>query len=267
MSEIFTFTVEADDGAKMFVNDLMVLDGLKIGCSSIDGTIALMKDTMYSVVLEYQDLTGDGSVRLSWRSRSQPQEVIPPRALFASSTSFFLSNSNNTLFVNPARLCATTSTAFGPELSILTAGVQASFSIQGRDEYGNHRHGPESGVMPREWSLAEPVVKGLLLPFSATVMNLTGNFSTTNSTTNVTTYVPSVVTSGRVSVREGDYVGMWIHLHNLREDREIIAHSQYGSISVSPPFSQLPPMQEPYVIYDIDGLPGGQRRDFDLGTP
>lgn len=121
--------------------------------------------------------------------------------------------------------------------------------------------------MPREWSLAEPVVKGLLLPFSATVMNLTGNFSTTNSTTNVTTYVPSVVTSGRVSVREGDYVGMWIHLHNLREDREIIAHSQYGSISVSPPFSQLPPMQEPYVIYDIDGLPGGQRRDFDLGTP
>ena len=129
-SEVFTFTVEADDGAKMYVNDLMILDGLGIGCASIDGTIALMKESMYPVVIEYQDLVGNGSIRLSWRSRSQKHELIPSHAFFSSSTSFFLSNSNNTLFVNPARLCAATSTAFGPQLSILTAGAQASFSIQ-----------------------------------------------------------------------------------------------------------------------------------------
>lgn len=74
-SEVFTFYITADDGAKLLVNDLLIAENGASTCSIVEGTIAAMQDTVYPIELEYYDLVGNATIRLEWSSRSQPREV------------------------------------------------------------------------------------------------------------------------------------------------------------------------------------------------
>jgi hypothetical protein len=97
------------------------------------GTIALVQGVLYPIRLDYYKRTGNATVRLSWSSTSQPLQVVPPEALFTNTTSYYLSNSNQPLFVEPAAVCAAVSLLGGPQLTIATAGLQASFTLQVKD--------------------------------------------------------------------------------------------------------------------------------------
>jgi hypothetical protein len=129
-SEVITFQVEVDRSAKLYVNGLLVLDRKQSLNSVIYGTIALMKDVLYPIQLDYYKVTGNGTVRLSWFSASQPVQIVPKERLFSNSTSYFLSNSNQPLFVEPGVVCASTSECGGPQLTVATAGSKARFTLQ-----------------------------------------------------------------------------------------------------------------------------------------
>jgi PKD repeat protein len=81
-SETYTFIVRADDGIRLWVNGVLVIDNWTTrGRPENRGTIALQAGQKYPLVLEYFENTGQASVRLSWSSASQAQEVIPPSQL------------------------------------------------------------------------------------------------------------------------------------------------------------------------------------------
>jgi len=147
-SEVFTFSVAVDDGAKLWINDLLVIDHWYSRCSEVDGTIALMAGTLYPMKLEYKQVVGNASAHLSWSSRSQAKAVVPADALYSNTTTFNLCNQNQSLFVEPAIVCAATSTAEGAGLTGATAGLPAKFTIQSRDEYMNNRKASEAGIRP-----------------------------------------------------------------------------------------------------------------------
>jgi hypothetical protein len=129
-SEVITFQVEVDRSAKLYVNGILLLDrGLSLN-NVVYGTIALMKDVLYPLELKYYKVTGNASMRLSWVSRSQTLQIIPTTMLFTNTTSYFLSNSNQPLFVEPAVVCATSTAFGGPQLTIATAGSMAQFTLQ-----------------------------------------------------------------------------------------------------------------------------------------
>ena len=131
-SEVFTFSVYCDDGARLYINDLLILDHWYSRISEVDGTIALVSGTMYPLRLEYKQVTGNASVQLRWKSRTQPKAIVPRTAFYSWTTTHLLSNSNNSVYVEPAAVCSATSTAFGHGLSIATAGMPAFFTIQVR---------------------------------------------------------------------------------------------------------------------------------------
>ena len=235
-SEVFTFFITADDGAKLKVNDLLIAENGPSTCSIVEGTIAVMQDTVYPIELEYYDLVGNATIRLEWSSRSLPREIMDTRSFYSWSTSYYLSNSNNSLFVEPARMCASTSSAFGPQLSISTAGARSIFTIQSRDEYLNNRKGPDSGLMPKHWSLAQRVADSFIEAVAS----------------------PSRVTLQGVSTIPDAYKRKRIHLHELGWDAEIVAHTAAREVTVSPPFPYNPPVGSNFTVYDGDAL-----NDFD----
>ena len=83
-SETYTFILRADDGVRLWVNGVPVpvIDNWTTrGRPENSGTIALQAGQKYPLVLEYFENTNQASVRLSWSSASQAQEVIPPSQL------------------------------------------------------------------------------------------------------------------------------------------------------------------------------------------
>jgi hypothetical protein len=147
-SEVYTFSIAVDDGAKLWINDLLVVDHWYSRCSEVDGTIALMAGTLYPMRLEYKQIVGNASAHLSWSSRSQSKNVVPSTSLYSNTTTYNLCNRNQSLYVEPAVVCAATSTAEGAGLTGATAGRPAKFTIQSRDEYMNNRKLSDAGIRP-----------------------------------------------------------------------------------------------------------------------
>mmetsp|Transcript_34887 Transcript_34887/g.82189 ORF Transcript_34887/g.82189 Transcript_34887/m.82189 type:complete len:5981 (-) Transcript_34887:63-18005(-) len=147
-SEVYTFSIAVDDGAKLWINDLLIVDHWYSRCSEVDGTIALMAGTLYPLKLEYKQVVGNASAHLSWSSRSQDKQIVGSGRLYSNTTTFTLSNRNMSLYVEPAVVCASKSTAEGAGLTGATAGRPSKFTIQSRDEYMNNRKLADSGIRP-----------------------------------------------------------------------------------------------------------------------
>ena len=129
-SEVMTFQVEVFTSAKLYINGILILDRSLSLNDVVYGTIALMQGVLYPLQLDYYKLTGNGTVKLSWFSRSQETQIIPSNMLFTNTTSYYLCNSNQPLYVEPGLVCASTSDVGGPQLTVATAGLQASFTLQ-----------------------------------------------------------------------------------------------------------------------------------------
>ena len=81
-SEVYTFHANTDDGMKLYVNGLLITNHWYSKCSNVDGTIALVKDTLYEIKLEYLELTGNATMQLYWSSLRQKRELLPSTRLF-----------------------------------------------------------------------------------------------------------------------------------------------------------------------------------------
>jgi len=83
-SEYFTFTIEADDGARLHIANELVVDRLEgpPGVSSGQLSFQAVAGSLYEVNLEYRQLTDKAVVRLLWESPSTPLAVVPQDRLF-----------------------------------------------------------------------------------------------------------------------------------------------------------------------------------------
>ncbi|GMH48108.1 hypothetical protein TL16_g00218 [Triparma laevis f. inornata] len=92
-AEVYTFTVEGNDGARLWINDELLFDNYETEVSDVDGfstftgttSVTLTADMLVDIKLEYRENTGSAKVKLSWSSASQPITVVPSNRLFSSS--------------------------------------------------------------------------------------------------------------------------------------------------------------------------------------
>jgi hypothetical protein len=81
-SETYTFVTRSDDGVRLWVDGDLVIDDWSLhAAAERSGQIALEAGQAYDLKLEYYDAVRHASVKLSWRSASQPKQVIPSSAL------------------------------------------------------------------------------------------------------------------------------------------------------------------------------------------
>jgi hypothetical protein len=94
-SETYTFYTQSDDGVRLWVNDVLLVDNWT-DHSSVEnsGTIALTANTKYSIRMEYYENTGSAVAKLSWSSPSRTKQIIPKERLFPKQVEWHFSEDN-----------------------------------------------------------------------------------------------------------------------------------------------------------------------------
>lgn len=81
-AETYTFWASADDYARIYVDGKQLMDTWPNEPRKDQGDIELAPDKLHSIVVEYREVTGGAAITLYWKSKSQPQQVIPPEQLY-----------------------------------------------------------------------------------------------------------------------------------------------------------------------------------------
>lgn len=82
-SELYTFTVTADDGARLWVDDQLIVQRTYFqGSGELRGQIRMKAGHRVNLRLEYIQQTGDAFVKLEWASPSQTKQVVPTSRLY-----------------------------------------------------------------------------------------------------------------------------------------------------------------------------------------
>jgi len=76
-TETYTFYTTADDGVRLWVNNVLLIDRLNnTGTDSYSATIDLVAGQTYSFRMDYRQAGGPAYAKLEWSSASQAREVI-----------------------------------------------------------------------------------------------------------------------------------------------------------------------------------------------
>jgi glucose/arabinose dehydrogenase len=83
VSETFTFYTQSDDGVRLWVNGVLLIDNWTIHALREDrGSIALIAGQSYDIRVEYFEAGGPAAMRLAWSSPSMPKQIVPKDRLF-----------------------------------------------------------------------------------------------------------------------------------------------------------------------------------------
>jgi endoglucanase len=142
-NELYTFYVSHDDGARLWVNDQLIIDNWTDHAATEDsGSIPLQLGQRYSLRLEFYENAGDASTSLSWSTPAGfAKQIIPQTQLYPSQSTptpdFSHSANPSAVTVNRGASASSTITvtrsggftgAVALSASGLPAGVTATFT-------------------------------------------------------------------------------------------------------------------------------------------
>merc|ERR1711871_1578225 len=133
--EIYTFYLDADDEARLYVNHTLLIDMGDECCIEKRVRMQLNASVYYDIVVEYKELTGSASVRLSYSSVTLKKQTIPSSKLFYVEP--IIGSPFNTAVVPGAAEYPYTD-AYGDGLANAISGTPAQFFIQTKDSRGNN---------------------------------------------------------------------------------------------------------------------------------
>jgi hypothetical protein len=81
-TSLFTFTISADDGSRILINNEVVLDHINSCCDDCTFTYNLVQGSYYNLIIEYVQKQGEARMKFFWESESIPKQIIPEEYLF-----------------------------------------------------------------------------------------------------------------------------------------------------------------------------------------
>jgi hypothetical protein len=138
VTETFTFHADADDGVRVIVGGVTIIDKFTdTGASEVTGTAALVANTFTSIVVEYREGLGPAHCKLKWSSASTTKVTVPSSSFYYTR---HLDNSPMDVTINPGTVDSDTTNAAGDGLSKAVALHMSSFVVQSKDTAGNNRY-------------------------------------------------------------------------------------------------------------------------------
>lgn len=136
-SGVVTFTIVTDGGARMILDDVVLIDNLD-GTDSdvVSGNATLIKDRLYFLVIEYVEDRDEAYFSLLWDYGGRPPVNVPKSALYYTR---HIAKSPESIFIYPNTVSAKTTSAAGGGLTECTAMTECTFVITATDAYGNYR--------------------------------------------------------------------------------------------------------------------------------
>jgi len=119
-SETYTFYTQADDGIRLWVNGVQLVDNWQNqGTTERSGTISLVAGQKYDIVVEYYENTGGAVAKLLWSSASTTKAIVPVTQLYppgsAPSCVTNTAPANGTTIVSTSATTLTWNTASGAD--------------------------------------------------------------------------------------------------------------------------------------------------------
>lgn len=132
-TEDYTFYANADDGVRLWVNDVLLIDKwINQSVTEHSGTITLIGGQKYNIVMEYYENTGNAVAQLSWSSASQIKEIIPSTRLYPSTGAIFENATQNV-----ANTTLKNETSFYKSLSLYPNPAKEQLNVQFNSENEN----------------------------------------------------------------------------------------------------------------------------------
>ena len=129
-TEDISFTIEADDGVRLYFEGELKFDRWDECCEDQTFTVLLTQDNYYDIKIDYKEEQGSAKIKLYWSSLSLPKEIIPTNYLYYPR---YVGSSPYQVTVNPGPSIPSKSTASGDGLSQATVGMLAVIDIVSRD--------------------------------------------------------------------------------------------------------------------------------------
>ena len=133
-TEEYTLYAMADDGVRVYVDHVLVLEEWDECCNELRAKVHLVEGVHHDIRVEYKEETGTAHVQLQWSSLSVRRATVPSEALYHAT---HIATSPHAVTVVPGAADYPFSTATGQGLSKATAGLPASFVITAKDASGN----------------------------------------------------------------------------------------------------------------------------------
>lgn len=137
-TEEYTLYLHADDGARLYIDHVLVLDLWNQPNGPEEGrvTLTLTQGQYHDIRLDYREERGNAFVSLKWKSFTVTKQVIPMNQLYTSS--HIVGSPYRTNVISGAADYPHT-TAYGPGLVDPIVGIPAKFTIQARDAVGMNK--------------------------------------------------------------------------------------------------------------------------------
>jgi hypothetical protein len=88
-SQTYTLYIRSDDGARLWVNGQLLVDAWKLQSpTEYSGTIPLVANQKYDLLMEYYENASGAVAQLSWSSPNQVKEIIPMTQLYPGAAGF-----------------------------------------------------------------------------------------------------------------------------------------------------------------------------------
>jgi hypothetical protein len=81
-SDTHTFYADADDGVRLWVDGLQLIDRWDSAANMTAAKISLSAGRFYSIKVEYKDVAGPARMSLYWSASAILKEIIPASQLF-----------------------------------------------------------------------------------------------------------------------------------------------------------------------------------------
>ena len=149
-SELYTFSTLSDDGVRLYVNGVQLVNNWTDHGSTTDsGTIALTANVPVTIVLEYFNNNGPGVIHLYWSSFSQNYQVVPQTQLRnnGSGTLTYGTGYKDQSLQFTVGGIPQSSVAVSPTSTSVAIGTTVNFTASGGSGTGQYNWGGEaSGI-------------------------------------------------------------------------------------------------------------------------
>ena len=135
-SENYTFYAYADDGVRMWIDHVKIIDSWDVSGNETVATVPLTANKYHDIRVEYKEVTGTAIVSLQWSSFSVSKQYIPSSQLYYPTN---IVGSPFGVAVVPGAADFPHTTASGPGLVSPVAGIPATFTIQAKDANQNNK--------------------------------------------------------------------------------------------------------------------------------
>ena len=75
-SENYTFYTNADDGARLWIDRVLLIDTWSNRAAETSATAILQANYLHDIIVEYKELLGNAYAELRWSSPSTPKQIV-----------------------------------------------------------------------------------------------------------------------------------------------------------------------------------------------